>query len=246
MGSGVASAGRWVGDFTKSAVTEGLPNLLPYLDEKVAGGFNMQAVPEDRRTWYNRWEPAPYEGPRVWESEYWKTEFPKIALDATLWGAGSPGGAGAFTIRATKKPLRQLAGALTSNYINRRLPYSYWEDAIDTGNYSAAFADTSALLGGVGGARGASMLAANRGRRIRPFVAGLGAVAGALGGGYAGHSAVRPFENSLGGNVDDLPFLEGTRLPGNEDYVFGRQGELIFDPPVGKYPEWDFVYRGIG
>lgn len=200
--------------------------------------FNLQPKAE-RASWYSpRYENIPYEGPRFGEQGYFSQlgkDLASESVTALALAGGPPGGATAFALRSAARPAAQALRTSGSYLFNRGMPADFIKTGIETGEWAPAAGELGAWSGAIGASRGAQML---------PWVLGGGKkralfsmlAAGGLGG-YGGYAAVRPFQDKLGGSVDALPFIDGRRM-GSSDFVM-RNGEFVYDPPFGRYPDYD-------
>jgi hypothetical protein len=247
-------AATQTGRFFGSLFKEGLPKLIPYTERKIAESLGMQQVPDERRSWYNRYEPVSSDGVSFRNID-WRDVGRQTASDiprALSYSIGAPGGAGAWATRSVRRPISQLARTGGSYLFNREVPSRIWQDAIQTGEYAPAITDSAAFLGGIGAGRAAAYAlrpataAVGRLPRVRRASSTIVPIGAGIVGGIAGWKFSSPFAEGFGGNPDGTAIFEGARLPNDPDWVYDRNGNRIFDPPIGKYPDWDRYNRGIG
>lgn len=231
-------------DTFKSFVTEMPRDAWWWVSDTLEGRRGRVRVPEGQRKWNYQYdypwvlagEPAPQREPFTWEQ--FRKDMAKDVNNA-LWlvGGGPVGGATATALRAAKGPIRQMVGAGTQFLINRYYPMQTINAGIDYGEGAPAVADLGSWAGAVGAGRLARWLG-YRHPFAKPFRTTTGTILSALAGGLGGFYASKPLAEQFGGDPNDLIFLRGMRYPGNEDLVFDGQ-DFVFDPPLGKYPEWD-------
>jgi len=236
--------GRGVAD-NFSSFARDLPNLYATSEEwagrSVMGGYTKNAD----ASWYNRYSP-PARPEWTGAGDFARAVGRDTARElprAVSLAVGPYGGAHTLAARAFSRApaIRTIGGYV----FNREFPVRVMQTAIDTGEYAPAIGDVAGFGAAMGTARGL--------RRLRPYaqkvsgVAGWpgriatstpGMLAGAMGAAFGAYPAIRPLANKLGGDVLDVPW-QGKGRPFNEDYSFGKDGRLVFDPPIGKYPEWD-------
>ena len=224
-------------------VTKGGPQAFRAIDNRIGNLMGMQRV--EGGPWYNRWEPAPYDGPAIGSQEYWK-DIGKNAVFATSMAMGPVGGPTAAAARAARSmpTVRNLAQYAFA----RGFPVSAINQGIDTGNYAPAIADAVGWGTGLATARRVAPWVSRtigQGGWFRNKAGQLVNVGAMIGGALAGWQGSSMATDALGmGSAYETP-LTGARAFWNEDLVMGPEGAFIFDPPPGKYPEWDRA-RGRG
>lgn len=229
-------------DNVRSFATEMPRDFWRGAENLLAKPFGLERVPEGEAAWYRKFDnPGTFEGyekpPFTW-SQFGRDLAKETNNALWLAGGGPAGGAAATALRATKRPMRQMVGAATQGAFNRWYPAATINRGIETGEYAPAISDTASW----GGASSVGRLVPWVGARyswIPRFAKGATAtIGGALAGGIGAFQVSKPFAERFGGDPNDFIVLKGMRYPGNEDLVFNGQ-EFVFDPPLGKYPEWD-------
>lgn len=240
-------------DNVRSFSTEMPRDFWRGAENLAAKPFGLERVPEEESSWYRRFDsPTTFDGhvpsPRMWEEGFDWGNFRRDAAkeaNTALWlAAGPAGGATAFALRAAKRPMRQMVGAATQGAINRWFPAATINRGIDSGEYAPAISDTAGWAGASGVGRLVPWLGARYSWIPKVAKGATATIGGALIGGLGGFQVSKPFAEKFGGDSNDFLVARGFRHPWNEDLVFNGQ-EFVFDPPPGKYPEWDrLVGRG--
>lgn len=237
--------GRSVANNVGSFVTD-IPNLWNTSNDFVARSMGLEKNPD--AAWHSRYSSVRPEWTGMGDfGRGLGREAARELPRAVSLAVGPIGGTHALAARAfSRAPALRTAGAYV---FNREFPVRVMQTAVDTGEYAPAIADVAGFGAAMGTARGL--------RRLRPYaqkipgVAGWpgriatstpGMIAGAMGAAFGAYPAIRPIANRFGGDVLDVPW-QGRGKPFDEDYIFDKDGSVVFNPPIGKYPEWDRLNR---